>query len=260
MHEARLWPSSLFVTLTYNNESLPEHGTLELRDVQLFLKRLRKRFNHGPHNPLRYFLGGEYGGDTGRPHYHSLLFNCALPDARYAKANKRGEPLYTSAVLDDVWQLGQCWIGAVTLESAQYCAKYSMKKIVLSDASTPEAIAEYEARYLIFDPSSGEVLLDRKPEFAVMSRRPGIGRGYYEKFGQEVRDHDNVVAMGVKHRPPRYYDQRSKLVDPELFEQVRKARKRLAVTEANKLDNTPGRLRVKEQLLLAAVKKKDHGL
>lgn len=47
---------------------------LRYKDVQLFLKRLRKHLNKYTHETLRYFAVGEYGPLHFRPHFHLLLF------------------------------------------------------------------------------------------------------------------------------------------------------------------------------------------
>lgn len=70
--EFKLHPFAYFLTLTYNMEHLPLDGTLPVlnkRDLQLFFKRLRKRYG-----TFRYFALGEYGPTTHRPHYHVMLF------------------------------------------------------------------------------------------------------------------------------------------------------------------------------------------
>ena len=67
-----------FLTLTYNDENLVyadgEKPTLSKRDVQLFLKRLRKSLKKS----IKYYCVGEYGTRTNRPHYHFILFNSSL--------------------------------------------------------------------------------------------------------------------------------------------------------------------------------------
>nr|QJB19228.1 MAG: replication initiator protein [Microvirus sp.] len=260
LHEAKMWPSNHYVTLTYGDEFLPPGGTVCVRDVQLFMKRLRKRcqgvgyamVNGEWSNPIRFFLGAEYGENNGRPHYHALLFNCSFGDLVPFGRNKRGETLYTSSLLSSLWSsdgspMGHCTVGAVTFDSAVYCAKYALKKVT-GDAA-------YEA-YQVWD-ENGE-LYDRVPEFAVMSRRPGIGAPYYEKFGGEVRSLDNVVINGKTVRPPRYYDGKSEIFDAPLLSEHKSDRKRLAVK--NKSDNTPERLRVKEKLAIIAAKQKERKL
>lgn len=69
-HEMDVSSSAYFITLTYNDEHLPEDRQLSKRDLQLFLKRLRKK-NSG----IRFFAVGEYGTEGDRPHYHAIIFN-----------------------------------------------------------------------------------------------------------------------------------------------------------------------------------------
>lgn len=69
-HEMEISSSAFFITLTYDDEHLPSGSELSKRDLQLFIKRLRKR------NPgIRYFAIGEYGTEKGRPHYHAVIYN-----------------------------------------------------------------------------------------------------------------------------------------------------------------------------------------
>lgn len=247
LHEKKMWKDNAYVTLTYNDENLPAGGTLVLRDLQLFMKKLRKARNSSKSNPLRFFAGGEYGEGNKRPHYHLLLFNCGFSDKRFHTNNMRGEPLYTSKELSDLWGKGFCSIGEVTFDSAVYCAKYALKKVTGEQA---------EEHYFVYDGDG--VGYDRCPEFAVMSRRPGIGRLYYDKFGDEVRAHDSVIINGREVRPPRYYDVVSEGIDEETLLRHKRKRKRLAVLA--KSDNTEERLRVKERLMIIAAEKKERKL
>lgn len=244
LHEKKMWPNNAYVTLTYDKEHLPVGESLVVRDLQLFMKRLRKARNSSKSNPLRFFAGGEYGEKDGRPHYHLLLFNCSFPDMVFFRHNKRGEALCISKELSELWGKGFCTIGEVTFDSAVYCAKYALKKV------TGDAAAEH---YFFVDDDG--ICHDKLPEFAVMSRRPGIGALYYEKYGSEVLAHDSVVVNGREVRPPRFYDGRSELVDAGRLEAHKRRRKRLAVL--NRKDNTKERLRVKERIALMAAEKKD---
>jgi hypothetical protein len=222
LHEKKLWGQSSFITLTYDAEHIPPGGTLDKRDFQLFMKRLRKSRDQ----PLRFYACGEYGETTNRPHYHAILFNCGFDDLQLQTKNSRDEYLYTSPSLARQWQLGNHLIGDVTFESAAYVARYCVKKI-----NGPLAEAHYEGRL---------------PEFALMSRRPGIGAGHYARHGQEMRDHDNTIVNGRPAALTRFYDARSKAHSPTTFESTRRSRKRKAVASAR--DNTVDRLRVKEHI------------
>jgi len=77
MHEASQWDNNVFVTLTYDDEHLPEDQGLDVSEFQRFAKRLRKA---RPDDKVRYFHCGEYGEQLQRPHYHALVFNVDFPD------------------------------------------------------------------------------------------------------------------------------------------------------------------------------------
>ncbi|WNK14167.1 MAG: replication initiator protein [Microvirus sp.] len=250
LHEKKMWAENSYVTLTYNDKFLPPGATLCLRDLQLFMKRLRKAREP---EKVRFFAGGEYGEENKRPHYHMLLFNCGFRDRVFHAENKRGEPLYVSNELNRFWSvdgesMGFCTIGEVTFDSAVYCAKYALKKV-----NGDKAFEHYN----ILD-EDGCIVSERVPEFAVMSRRPGIGAPYYEKYGSEVLAHDSVVVNGREVNPPRFYDLRSERLCPEAYDKLKRKRKRLAVL--NRADNTEERLRVKEKLMLIAAEKKERTL
>lgn len=69
-HEMEVSENAYFVTLTYRDEDLPEGGELVKNDLQVFMRSMRDK-----RKGLRYFAVGEYGSESGRPHYHAVLFN-----------------------------------------------------------------------------------------------------------------------------------------------------------------------------------------
>lgn len=72
---------TFFFTITYDDEHIPYKGdvpTLSKLSVQKFLKRIRKAFWTDYQTRLRYFIAGEYGPTTARPHYHGFLFGVDL--------------------------------------------------------------------------------------------------------------------------------------------------------------------------------------
>lgn len=123
-HEASLHPFNCYLTLTYSDDKLPPDGSLNYRDFQLFMKRFRKMF---PNDTIRFYMCGEYGDKTERPHYHALIFGFDFPDKTLLKVS-RGNSLFVSKTLDSLWGLGHCFIGAVSFQSAAYVARYVMKK------------------------------------------------------------------------------------------------------------------------------------
>jgi len=225
MHEASLWKHNAFVTLTYSDENLPLDGSLDKSHWQLFMKRFRQRRNGAK---LRYFHVGEYGEQSGRPHYHALLFNCGFPD-RYAWRSNT----YRSKELEETWGLGHCELGEVTFESAAYVARYSLKKI------TGPAAEQHYRRVTAY---GEEVMVE--PEVATMSRMGGIGRAWMEQWAGDVYPRDSVVARGHDSKPPRFYDKMAEEADPLTLLEV-KLRRRENVDQAN---NTEERLIVREKV------------
>ena len=190
-----------FLTLTYAD--VPEDGGLCKRDLQLFMKRLRKEQGVG----VRFYGVGEYGGRFGRPHYHVLLFNRSFDDRRFYKRGKRdGETLYTSETLERIWTHGQCAIGDVTYDSCAYVSGYIIDKI------TGKRADDWYA--------------GREPEFSVMSK--SIGHSYYMKYAHEIYAHDTVIVNGAERRPPRYYDDKWKMVDSVGLDDIKRKRRRFA--------------------------------
>lgn len=80
----------------------------------------------------------------------------------------------------------------LTFESAAYAARYITKKI-----SGPEA----DTHYNVIDLETGEVYSSKIPEFIDMSRRPGIGKPFYEKFKTDIFPSDEVILRGIKMKP-----------------------------------------------------------
>ncbi len=238
VHEASLHGDNAFVTLTYNDENLPFGGTLVKRDLQLFMKRLRKAHGAG----IRFYGCGEYGEELVRPHYHVCLFNYTPPDKIPFK-----EGTYTSQSLDRIWGKGFTLTGDVTFQSAAYVARYIMKKVNGSQAAN-----YYKSDVL--DPNTGEITrVDRVPEFTTMSRRPGIGKKWYEKFKSDVYDWDFVVHDGKTMRAPRYYDKQFENSNPSDYTTLK--RKRVRNSRKHKEDQTPERLRVREHVKNAQIGK-----
>lgn len=160
--EGRCWKNKTFITLTYNNESLPKDRKLHRIDIQKFWKRLRYHtYKHTkdepfgrfenlemeelPHNelhemfdrnykrknkkPIRYINCGEYGPKTKRPHYHAVIFNFKPDDLKRYSRDRRGYWLYTSKKLEEIWGKGFVIIGNATTETAAYVARYCTKKM-----------------------------------------------------------------------------------------------------------------------------------
>lgn len=235
MHEKRMHNASAFLTLTY--ASPPPANSLVLADYQNFLKRLR----HVTGNGLRFFGCGEYGSQTQRPHYHLLLLSADFSDRKIVTSGPEYN-LYSSRTLSDLWPHGHSVIGDVTFHSAAYVARYCLKKN-----------------------QNGKTVSDgRTPEFVTMSRRPGLGTGYFSRYKDEILAHDTIIVNGVPAALPRFYDNKLALTDlietrnGHLLSQMEliKFRRRRRITWAQRRDNSNSRLRVREVVALAKLKLK----
>lgn len=227
VHEAMCHEKNSFVTMTYSPEFYPKDGSLHHEDCQKFLKRLRKKIGK-----FRYFLCGEYGDKSLRPHYHMCLFGYDFSDDRFLWKKQKGNRLYKSLLLETTWAKGYCVVGDMTYESAAYVARYVVKKRTGEQA---------EMEYSRVDKETGEVF-NVRPPYVVMSRRPGIGAGWFEKFSGDVYPADEVIHEGRRFRPPRFYDDKC---DPELLENLKGRRRQKVAARSHEL--TPERLKEREK-------------
>lgn len=256
VHESQLHERNCFITLTFEDTYLPDNYSIDIKDLQLFFKKLRKKYvpvapkglskedkqvfmdKHG----IRYFACAEYGDLNRRPHYHAILFNHDFKDKIPYKKSPRGDIWYISEELSKLWPFGYVLIGAMTFESAAYVARYAMKKI------TGDLAKEH---YTVVHPLTGEVV-ESNPEFVTMSRRPGIATGWYRQFYRDVYPSDMVIMRGKKMMPPKFYDKLFELDHPLEYDIIKKSR--LAKAKLNADNNTPDRLAVRQECFEAKFK------
>lgn len=237
-HESLFHDELCFVTLTYRDQDLPPHQGLVKSHAQNFLKRLRRFL--APRK-IRYYLCGEYGGASLRPHYHAILYGWRPNDLKVHSPGDTHDT-YTSARLEAIWGLGFCTVGDVTRQTCAYTAGYVTKKI-----TGPQAETHYERLHL----HTGEVA-SVLPEFALMSRGrkrgEGLGGRYYATYGAQLANWDFIVQDGTKRAVPRYYDKLRELDDLTGLERTKYDR--LQRARQNKSNNTPERLASREEFQL----------
>jgi hypothetical protein len=246
VHEASLHEDNAFITLTFSDEEVlkrenPE--SLDKRDFQKFMKRLRRRYGNG----IRYYHCGEYGDEFGRPHYHACLFNHDFKDKELWNI-KNGNRIYRSQSLEELWPYGYSTIGEVTFQSAAYVARYIMKKINGDLAEDHYKVPER------IDYSTGEVIFKKiEPEYTTMSRRPGIGKEWFDKYKGDLFPKDFVTVDGKKVRIPRYYDKLLEAKNPWEMEEIKEKREEKA--EKFEHEQEPERLRAREKVLERKIQK-----
>jgi hypothetical protein len=240
LHESSLYDRNSFITLTYDEDHLPPGGSLNYPDFQRFMKRLRKNSKSN----IRFYMGGEYGETTLRPHFHACLFGYDFPDKVYFRKSSSGEKLYTSDFLQKLWPFGISSIGDVTFQSAAYIARYCVQKVTGDAAdlhySCPEFVDE-----------DGVIRNTMVPEFNHMSLKPGIGARWLKKFRTDVYPRDYVVINGVKTKPPKYYDVLFERENPGVFSDLVAQRELDGYSNFLSGENSQSRLNVKEQVQAA---------
>jgi len=239
VHESTLHDHNSFVTLTYSPQNLPRNGSLDPHALHCFIERVRARFGQ-----VRYFGCGEYGESLERPHFHVLLFGVNFADKVLWKKGPEGD-LFRSPTLEKLWKFGFSTIGEVTFQSAAYVASYVLKKV-----TGERAPGHYGDKY---------------PEFVRMSRNPGLGRGWFEKFKDDVFPRDFVICEGKQLAVPKYYGKLFEAERPDVMAQVKRKRSgfHFRVVRHEKdgtkwitSDNDSFRLKVKGAVKAASIREK----
>jgi len=247
MKENSCHETSSFLTLTYDDDHLPEGGTLVKKDISAFCKRLHNRLLRARGYGIRFYYSGEYGETYGRPHYHAIIFGFDFPDRKFYKNNKRGEPIFQSEFCRELWPVGRNGIGLVTFESCAYVAGYVVDKV------TGDKADDYYQRV-----SPDGVVYRLQPEFSDMSRRPGIARAWFDKYAAETYRDDYTIVSGRRVRPPRYFDTLFEGIDAERLKALKSVRRRRAKVHA--FDQTPARRRIREIVALRRLKERGKSL
>lgn len=263
-HEASLHDENSFLTLTYQDEMLPDDYSISVRELQLFMKRLRKAI--APIK-VRFFACGEYGDDNGRPHYHAILFGYGFPDKLPWRKSESGHVCYRSALLEKCWSkahpltgetvpIGHAEIGTVTKEAGGYVARYVIKKI--NGGQAPD---HYQRVHSV----TGELCWVH-PEFMVCSTSLGIGAGYLDRFASDAFPSGFLIHNGHKVPVPRYYKNRVKReiedqgshkpsgLSQSHLDQTRRNQLKKLQSEDFKANNTEERLATREESLNLKIK------
>jgi len=200
-------PSS-YVTLTYNEKSLPHGATLLPSDIVKTFKTLR---NDG--KSFKYFQCGEYGEEFLRPHHHVIFLGEAFTSDRKLARTRHGRPIWSSDQLSRAWPHGNHEIETVNFAAGCYVAGYTTKKLHSQPIERT-------------DPATGETW-DVLPSYITMSK--GIGTDWFNKYSDDIYPHDFVQLNDEKTaRPPTWYDHLHSLRDPESWKAIQDSRKSFA--------------------------------
>lgn len=240
VHEASLHEDNCFITLTYDDDHLPDPPSVYRREMQLWIKRLRKELA-----PLRirYFVCGEYGTKLKRPHYHAIIFGTAFRKDRYLWSQVRGRVYYRSPLLEKTWPYGISTISDVTKQSAQYVAAYSVKKANFYSENDGDPYTRLNA-------TTGEFYRVNE-EFLQMSNRPGIGFRWIDKYSSDAFPSNFLIVEGMRTPIPTAYRRRLMATadDPTLLNVEAADYERYLHAKKLAPDDTEARRQVKDELL-----------
>lgn len=192
LHEASYWTSCCFVTLTYNNENVPDNYSLKKRHLQLYFKRLRKELSK-TNRKMKYYACGEYGDKYHRPHYHAIFFGISWREKE---------------LLQKCWDsgriagetMGYIKVGTVTFESSRYVAQYFDKQTTL---------AYLQEKYT----NTG-----REVPFKLSST--GLGKQYVIDNAKNLSYNLKITFRSILQCIPRYYIKILKRLDSTVEEKL----------------------------------------
>lgn len=232
--EAKQWKQNYFVTITYDENHLPQpdeietkdgftytdngewNGCLVKKDLTQFIKNVRQimKRDHNQDN-IRFMACGEYGEQGARPHYHIIFFNLNLPlEDLFEPKIINKEMYYRSHIIERAWNKGISNVSEASWNNIAYTARYITKKI-----NGPESEDLYA--------ENGKI-----KEFFRVSRMPGIGEQYYRDHWKEIYDKDEIIVKNkagiVASRPPKYYDKIFEKEHPEEWKKIKAKREHMA--------------------------------
>ena len=162
--ESKFSKKTYAVTLTYDGDQGVNAVTLIYKDVQDFLKRLRKK------HKCRYIVTGEYGSAKGRSHWHIILFfKDSWPEVT---SNKRVDWKY--------WKHGFSYFQEPDWKGFEYCLKYVLKDQTSRQSDSHLAMSKKP-------PLGNEFFQQLAKQYVEQAL---VTQTYFYKFG-DVRDYKN---------------------------------------------------------------------
>jgi len=187
-----------FITLTFNNEN-HSNPDLDHREWSQFIKNFRQAFcqtkycdiskpqhwkSYGKvrshtHKEIRQVMCGEYGDTFGRKHFHGIIFNHSFSDMLFTgDYSKKGNPIYTSPALAQIWKKGRVQVDPLTFDLALYVGSY------VTDAQLENAGHS-------------------KKQYGLFGR--GIGASWISRHWRDVLSANKVMMLDKDYPIPRYF-------------------------------------------------------
>lgn len=225
-YENQCHRQSSFVTLTYDNEHLPENNSLVKADFQKFMKLLRVNSDE----KYSYYAVGEYGETEkkymsegceephGRPHYHAIIFGLKPNDDETRDLVYRSwKKCNPEQILDPQYDS----VGTVTHDSMLYVCDYMQKKQ--------------------YGPNAEKLYGTAQPPFSLCSQRLGL-TGFQNDNIYAITRNGYIIYNGIKYPIPRYfrkkYDLQSnfKLSEHDVYKEYALSKGLVDYSEVDELD------------------------
>lgn len=202
--EASMHKENCFITLTYDEQHIPQNESLRKKDLQDFFKRLRERIKP---IKIKYLAVGEYGESTSRPHYHAIVFGYNFKDLKRVHVVNQQTGIHSerrhSPLLFSTWKNGLVSCDEVNFNSCAYVARYNLKKV------NGKKARDYYG--------------DKVPEFLHCSK--GLSAEWYRKYGySDTLSDDRMLINGKLCKVPRFFDKLHEKFNPDSFFETRKKR------------------------------------
>lgn len=250
--ESYYWEHTSFYTLTYDDTHIPimkdekifkdEEGkvsywqkegcalTLYPKDTQDFFKRLRKKQSN-----IKYYICGEYGDETGRPHYHTILFGI--------------RPRTDEEMIEEIWQNGRVQGKPFLRQRAQYTAGYIQKKLYGPQAEYIQSILNEKGATINRIKVTGVI-----PPFSRMSK--GIGLKYALEMKEQIKEDLNIRIKGQDIGLPRYFIKKLELENECKLKNLKRTEKVIGKEKLMKL--MTNNIKIIDEIAESDLKKAKH--
>lgn len=207
--EAKKWPFVYFITFTFNDQNLEKVDLKKpMREFQLFMKRLRKKFKD---LKFKYYATAELGGETLRFHYHSILFSDFPIFNDWYKYKKTAKAqYYISPTLNQIWGNGYAPLTYAEGNSMRYCANYVNKGGFLAHSFSKGLGADYISENISSFSNSTYLIngsFSKIPRYIKMKKNLFISL-------QELEKSRELESIDVSHE---FADIRERLIDKNFY-------------------------------------------
>lgn len=186
-----------WITLTFNDYSLPDDRSVNKKHLSNFLKRLRERVSRCVDSDvrLRFCATGEYGGNTFRPHYHLILFG--MPKMCVTKMLLHLENAWSTRVKKSVYDKLPSKFRFIRFDvngKKMYYQRFGFVYVKPAHDNTPLYLAKYMFKPELNTPNGCT------PNFNLSSRKNGIGYEYINKYRDWHRCHPEVTQIHITNK------------------------------------------------------------